>query len=195
VLSLAYITIPEERKKGYTMFGHPLELVVVFMIGLLVFGPKKLPEITRNVGRGINAFKKGLDGFTEKGETTEESEMLERRRELAALELQILEKKAELARQEAQSTPAEEPADIVDIADIRAYEETPAETIYESYAETEIPATAFDPYEATETPAATYEPYNSYTAETTANKQTEDATIRIHKDDILTTNHNATQNA
>jgi len=118
------------------MFGHPLELALVFIIGLLVFGPKKLPEITRNVGRGINAFKKGLDGFTDKGESIEEAERLARRRELAELELQILEKKAELARNEAQPTYTEEPVDIVDVIDIQTgYEERPATNIetYNSY--------------------------------------------------------------
>jgi TatA/E family protein of Tat protein translocase len=82
------------------MFGHPLELVVVFIIGLIVFGPKKLPEITRNVGRGLNAFKKGMDGFNMQGEDVDEAAMVQRRRDLAELELQILEKKEELARHE-----------------------------------------------------------------------------------------------
>lgn len=84
------------------MFGHPLELAIVFIIGLIVFGPKKLPEITRNVGRGINAFRKGLDGFNMQGEDVDELAMVARRRELAELELQIIEKKSELARQELQ---------------------------------------------------------------------------------------------
>lgn len=82
------------------MFGHPLELIVVFVIGLIIFGPKKLPEITRNVGRGLNAFKKGLDGFNMQGENVDEVAMVQRRRDLAELELQILEKKEELARHE-----------------------------------------------------------------------------------------------
>ena len=130
VLSLAYRLFWKKEKKGYTMFGHPLELAIVFIIGLLVFGPKKLPEITRNVGRGINAFKKGLDGFTEKNESIEEAEMLARRRELAELELQILEKKAELTRHETQPTYTEEPVAIVDVTDTQTgYEEAPATNI------------------------------------------------------------------
>jgi sec-independent protein translocase protein TatB len=41
------------------MFGiGPVELMVVFVVALLVFGPKKLPELARTVGKGLAEFKR-----------------------------------------------------------------------------------------------------------------------------------------
>ncbi len=37
------------------------ELIVIFIIALLVFGPKKLPEVGKSVGRAIREFKKASD--------------------------------------------------------------------------------------------------------------------------------------
>lgn len=37
--------------------GMP-ELIVIFVIALIVFGPRKLPELGRSLGRGIAEFKK-----------------------------------------------------------------------------------------------------------------------------------------
>jgi TatA/E family protein of Tat protein translocase len=36
----------------------PLEILVIFVVALLVFGPTKLPEIGRQVGRGVHEFRK-----------------------------------------------------------------------------------------------------------------------------------------
>ncbi|MGV1049654.1 MAG: Sec-independent protein translocase subunit TatA/TatB [Solirubrobacterales bacterium] len=43
----------------------PLEIVVVLIIALVVFGPKRIPELGSSLGRGINGFKKGIDGKDE----------------------------------------------------------------------------------------------------------------------------------
>lgn len=40
---------------------QPMHLAVILIIALLVFGPKKLPELGRGLGDGIRAFKKGLN--------------------------------------------------------------------------------------------------------------------------------------
>lgn len=44
----------------FAMFG-PIgmqELVIIFVIALIVFGPRKLPELGRSLGRSINEFKR-----------------------------------------------------------------------------------------------------------------------------------------
>jgi sec-independent protein translocase protein TatA len=48
------------------MFGLGIgELLVIFVIALVVFGPKKLPEIGRSVGRAMMEFKKASQEFQE----------------------------------------------------------------------------------------------------------------------------------
>lgn len=40
--------------------GMP-ELIVIFVIALLVFGPSKLPDLGRSVGEAIRGFKKAMN--------------------------------------------------------------------------------------------------------------------------------------
>lgn len=44
------------------------ELIVIFVIALLIFGPKKLPEVGKSVGRAIREFKKASDELRSKVE-------------------------------------------------------------------------------------------------------------------------------
>lgn len=39
---------------------QPMHLLVVLFIALLVFGPKKLPELGRGLGDGIRSFKDSM---------------------------------------------------------------------------------------------------------------------------------------
>ena len=41
---------------------QPMHLLVILGIALLVFGPKKLPELGKGLGDGIRGFKKAIDG-------------------------------------------------------------------------------------------------------------------------------------
>ncbi|MDE2179985.1 MAG: TatA/E family twin arginine-targeting protein translocase [candidate division NC10 bacterium] len=48
------------------MFGLGMpELIVIFVIALLVFGPKKLPEIGRSLGRSLAEFKRASEELKE----------------------------------------------------------------------------------------------------------------------------------
>lgn len=40
----------------------PMELIVVLVIALLIFGPKKLPDLGRSVGSGMREFKNSVTG-------------------------------------------------------------------------------------------------------------------------------------
>ena len=49
---------------------QPMHLLVIFGIALLVFGPKKLPELGKGIGDGIRGFK---DAMKEPEEWVEKS--------------------------------------------------------------------------------------------------------------------------
>jgi TatA/E family protein of Tat protein translocase len=43
------------------------EIVIILIIILILFGPKKLPELARSIGKAINEYKRGLENKSEKG--------------------------------------------------------------------------------------------------------------------------------
>jgi len=55
----------------------PIDLVVILALVLLVFGPKKLPELAKGLGSAITEFKSAMSGNKDKDAATkrlEESE-------------------------------------------------------------------------------------------------------------------------
>jgi sec-independent protein translocase protein TatA len=56
----------------------PLEIAVVLVIVLIIFGPKRLPELGQSMGRGIREFKNSISGDKDKDSPEE------KRRELQA---------------------------------------------------------------------------------------------------------------
>jgi sec-independent protein translocase protein TatA len=48
----------------------PLEIAVVLIIVLIIFGPKRLPELGQSMGKGIREFKNSISG--DKQESPEE---------------------------------------------------------------------------------------------------------------------------
>ncbi len=64
--------------------GFP-ELMVIFVIALLVFGPRKLPELGRSLGKSLAEFKKATNELKRTWEEevkTEETELKEIQRDL-----------------------------------------------------------------------------------------------------------------
>jgi len=50
----------------FGMFGlGPPEIVLIAVAALLVFGPKRLPELAKGLGKGIRDFKKALEDRSE----------------------------------------------------------------------------------------------------------------------------------
>jgi sec-independent protein translocase protein TatA len=45
---------------------QPMHLLIIFGIALLVFGPKKLPELGKGIGEGIRGFKSAMNADEEK---------------------------------------------------------------------------------------------------------------------------------
>lgn len=43
----------------------PTHLIIILVIALLVFGPRKLPELGKGLGEGLKGFKEGIKGTTE----------------------------------------------------------------------------------------------------------------------------------
>ncbi len=41
-------------------FGMP-EIILIALVVLLLFGGKKIPELMRGIGKGVNQFKKGMN--------------------------------------------------------------------------------------------------------------------------------------
>jgi len=52
---------------GFLDIGAP-ELIVVLLILLLLFGSKKLPELSRSLGQSAHELRKGLNGTVDKNE-------------------------------------------------------------------------------------------------------------------------------
>jgi sec-independent protein translocase protein TatA len=51
----------------------PLELVIVLVIVLVVFGPKRLPSLGRQLGAGMREFKDSVTGKTRGDEDEDEA--------------------------------------------------------------------------------------------------------------------------
>lgn len=47
---------------------QPLHLLIILAIALLVFGPKKLPELGKGLGESIRGFKKAMKADDEKAD-------------------------------------------------------------------------------------------------------------------------------
>src|SRR5947209_12203981 len=47
------------------MFGlHMPELIIILVVALLIFGPKRLPEMGSAIGKSIKEFRKGVNELT-----------------------------------------------------------------------------------------------------------------------------------
>jgi sec-independent protein translocase protein TatA len=81
----------------------PLEIAVVLVIVLIIFGPKRLPELGQAMGRGIRQFKSSLSGDDDDKDSPEE-----KKRELQASQ------QAQASQPQPPQAAAESPAEPVE---------------------------------------------------------------------------------
>jgi len=98
------------------MFGLGLpELIVIFVIALVVFGPKKLPDLGRALGKGIAEFKRATEEVKDTIET--EVRAAESKIDIEKLKSDVEGKEAELKAVETakmdkgESSPVEKGSD------------------------------------------------------------------------------------
>jgi sec-independent protein translocase protein TatA len=66
----------------------PLEIAVVLVIVLIIFGPKRLPELGQSMGRGIREFKNSISGDKDKDSPEEKRHELEASQQVGASQQQ-----------------------------------------------------------------------------------------------------------
>lgn len=49
---------------------EPLDIVLIALAALLIFGANRLPEVARSFGKAIRGFKEGLAGKEENNKTS-----------------------------------------------------------------------------------------------------------------------------
>jgi sec-independent protein translocase protein TatA len=52
------------------LWNSPMEIMLLVLIAVLLFGARKLPELGRSLGKGIVEFKKGIKGIEDDVEST-----------------------------------------------------------------------------------------------------------------------------
>ena len=81
---------PGEKGSLTRMFGSlglP-EMILIFIVALIVFGPKRLPEIGRTIGKALGEFKKATDDFKA---TVEREVRVEELKQLTSTQLPVVE--------------------------------------------------------------------------------------------------------
>jgi TatA/E family protein of Tat protein translocase len=82
--------------------GMP-ELILIFVVALLVFGPKKLPDIGKSLGKGLAEFKRASEDLKK----TIEDEIEQGKREAASVKQQVSEVKDTIGALPAAAASAE----------------------------------------------------------------------------------------
>lgn len=77
------------------------ELILIFVVALIVFGPKRLPEIGRTLGKAMGEFKKATDDFKN---TIEREVQVEELKQLASTTFPVHEA---VSRSEPEPPPAQ----------------------------------------------------------------------------------------
>jgi TatA/E family protein of Tat protein translocase len=98
---------PGEKGPSTLMFGSlgfP-EMILIFIVALIVFGPKRLPDIGRTLGKALGEFKKATDDFKS---TIEREVRVEELKQLASTQIPLADT---VSRTEPAVEPAEPPSE------------------------------------------------------------------------------------
>ncbi len=74
------------------------ELFVILLVAFVVFGPSKIPEVARKIGRGLNEVRRASDEI--KREITKETKKMEAEYDLDELDLTATKKNIKKPKQE-----------------------------------------------------------------------------------------------
>ena len=88
--------------------GMP-ELILIFVVALLVFGPRKLPEIGKSIGKGLAEFKRA----SEELKKTIEQEIEEGKDNVSSIKQEVTSAAAAIARTPSATAPPAPPAEAV----------------------------------------------------------------------------------
>ena len=137
---------PSRLKEYYFTMGQVgiWELLAIFVVALLVFGPRKLPELGRSLGKGLSEFRRA---------STELRSSLER--EMHSIEQETkIEDSTEIPAEDSIETPVEVSAETPVGDSTETPVEVSAETPVEVSAETPVEVSTETPVEVPgETPA------------------------------------------
>jgi sec-independent protein translocase protein TatA len=89
------------KEKKMNIFGIGLpEMGVIMVVALLIFGPKKLPEIGRSVGKAIRGFQEASSEFQNefKREAQQLEQVVKTTAELEPKQIESVQKDAEAER-------------------------------------------------------------------------------------------------
>lgn len=53
------------------MIDSPAQLIAILAVALLLFGPRKLPELARGLGQSVREFKRSMEGLVEEAKPPE----------------------------------------------------------------------------------------------------------------------------
>ena len=91
------------------------ELILIFIVALIVFGPKRLPEIGKTLGKAMGEFKKATDDFKN---TIEREVQVEELKQLASTTVVPVHEsisRSAPAAPTANGVPAEPPQQLADL--------------------------------------------------------------------------------
>ena len=93
-------------------FG-PLEIILIFLVVLLIFGAKRIPEIARGIGKGIREFKDATSEISQELESEAQNRQINRpqsRRSKQASKTQASENQSSQKEASQQQESSPEPA-------------------------------------------------------------------------------------